>query len=127
MSRLLWTIAFVVCLVIAGLALLFWLFQHWIAIHTGTVYLMCGTAACPEQPYYNAFSGSVSDISEITLPITLFGAIFALYKIHFECHNAPCHKPFAMTTTDGHKLCHGCKVKHPDELHLVEAHSAHLP
>lgn len=128
MSRLFWIIALVVIAIITALTVVFILFQHWIAIHTGTDYLLCGhpPTACPNQPFYNAWSGSVSDIAEITLPFEVLAGMFALYKVHFECHNAPCHKPFARVTKEGHKLCHTCITKHPDELELIEAHPEHF-
>jgi hypothetical protein len=66
------------------LAVVFWRYgvQHWLAYHTGSQ----NTPGSP--PNYNFFSGSGSDLQELTLLSGL-----AVMWHHVNCHEAGCWRP----------------------------------
>lgn len=87
--------------------------QHWIAIHTGIEY------AGPDK-YYNAWSGILSDIGEITI----LAGVIGLFRQH-NCHQHGCWRLGKHTTRDGHKLCKIHVSMSKDDLTLHEVHPDH--
>ena len=72
-------------------------FQHlwlWIEIHTGI-------ARGGPDPYYNAFSGVLSDIGEVTL---LTGMIVGLR--HINCRERGCYRLGHVVPESGVRACH---------------------
>jgi len=113
----------VAAIVILGLAALVFvphagLVQHWLADHTGTHIILCGSSPCVEQPYYNFWSGFGSDLGEITL---LTGLL--VVAKHVNCHEPGCwrltaHKMKDPATNVEYKQCH---KHHP----LIPTNHAH--
>lgn len=112
-------IAFIViCLTV--LALNFTAAKQWASVHTGTHYLVCGkgsaAAPCPQQIYYNFWSGFGSDIAEITLVSAVIGATVGGYR-KINCHSKGCpwigHYELEVKHNDTdpgtkYKVCHRC-------------------
>jgi hypothetical protein len=87
--------------------------QHWLAIHLGI--------ENEASKYYAAWSGSLSDIGEVTL----LGAIGGVYW-HHQCHNPKCHRIARHPTADGtFKLCARCHPDIPDHPTLEHIHALH--
>jgi hypothetical protein len=114
----------VVLLLIAHAAFL----QHWIGVRSGTDYLMCGKTPCPNQEYYNWWSGPGSDLGEIAI----LGGVIALYRKH-NCHVTGCWR-IARHTVEGTPYI-VCRRHHPGIAkhvgdgpitaeHIADAHAA---
>lgn len=81
--------------------------QHWLAVHTGS----SNTPGAP--PNYNFWSGSGSDIGEVTI----LGGLLAIYKRH-NCHTRWCWRFGRHDFTDDatgltYRLCRHCHPEHP--------------
>ncbi len=122
--------AFVVVLVLAGLAGLALLFayfnsfRHWTAIHTGTVY------STNSPVYYNFWSGFGSDLGEATLIGAIsVGLYTGLRKVN--CHTKGCwrigHYPLDGTP---YHLCPrhhpGVPTKGASEAQILDQHRKYL-
>lgn len=88
--------------------------QHWIAIHSGTQYEMCGSSPCPVQPYYNWWSGPGSDLGELTLITAILTPAIVAAR-HRNCMERGCWRLTSQEVVDErthvkHRLCH---VHHP--------------
>ncbi len=69
-------------------------FWYWIEIHTGI-------ARGGPDPYYNAFSGILSDIGEITI---FTGLVVGLR--HVNCHERHCFRLGHVVPESGVRACH---------------------
>jgi hypothetical protein len=92
--------------------------QHWLAYATGS-YNTQGTAH-----NYNAFSGSISDIGEITIVASVLTSFVLIWRSH-TCHRywwCWRHPHFALDGTP-YKMC---SKHHPDDVPTMQdALSAH--
>lgn len=87
---------------------------------------------------YNIWSGIASDVSEITLPVSLIAGILFVRRFaheHFECHEETCHK-MGVHRIEGtpHRVCwahHPLLCQHPRHgvpMHVIHArHDAVQP
>lgn len=107
-----------VLLVVATLVL--WVLPSWLWHPLG---LCAGTPVqVRDCKGYNSWSGSFSDISEITLVLGAFS-----WWVHTRCDSLGCLRSGKHATADGqHKLCRHC---HPDmpnrRLSRLEIHARH--
>jgi|ERR1700722_15175775 len=85
--------------------------QHWLAYATGSYNV-------PSVPHnYGFFSGSGSDISEITLFLAVFSLFLHAYRVH-NCEVTGCWRVGRHDTAAGHTVC---RKHHPDSHLSVEA------
>ena len=70
--------------------------------------------------YYNAWSGWVSDLGEVTL---IAGMVAAAR--HINCGHRGCWRPYRHITKDGHKLCKKHVQLPLSQLDLHEIHEDH--
>lgn len=107
-------LAFALAVVIVALVNAADFLQHWIAIHSGTQYEMCGSSPCPVQLYYNWWSGPGSDLGELTLiTAVLTPAIIAAR--HRNCATRGCWRMTNQLIEDdrSHVKYHRCHKHHP--------------
>jgi hypothetical protein len=117
--------------------------QHWIAIHSGSDFEMCGGSPCPVQPYYNWWSGPGSDLGEVTL-ITAILTPAIIAARHRNCATRGCWRLTDQVIEDDrshvkyrrchrHHPCipneharHGILRHHMSDEHLAEIDAHHV-
>lgn len=77
---------------------------HWIEIHTGI-------AHGGPDPYYNAWSGFLSDLGEVTLIGAVFAGVYGAYR-KINCHDPECWRIGKHPTEGGTFMF--CHHHHPD-------------
>jgi hypothetical protein len=120
MKRIFW--ASVVILALAAVVFAIHAGWYWFEIHTGI-------ARGGPDPYYNAWSGVLSDISEIALIGAVSSGVVMGYK-KINCSEPTCHR-IGLHPTEG-SVFHLCRHHHPDLAHtkgrkftLAEIHAHH--
>jgi hypothetical protein len=116
--------AVIVLIVVVGIVLFFDAGQHWVALHTGTVPVVCGKSGpCTVQPWYNFWSGFGSDLGEVTL-ITAIGTPVVVAARHRNCSTRGCYRLTNHTVThpDTGVAYRRCHVHHPG---IPDDHSNH--
>lgn len=71
-------------------------------------------------PWYAFWSGTGSDIGEITI----VGGVVAMVR-HINCVHTPCWRLSRHVTADGHKLCRVHLAMPKDALNLPDIHEDH--
>lgn len=123
MRRILYALGLAVGIVGIALLIAFWNFlQHWSAVHTGTISVLCGSSPCVNQPYYGFWSGFGSDLGEATMVVSLV-TLATHHARMANCEVKGCWRLGRHSTAAGHRACR----KHHPEGHLSEAdlHRAH--
>jgi len=119
--------AAVVLALIVAAVIYYHQWQHWLAYATGSY--NCPDHGCPAgSPHnYNAFSGALSDVAEITIPVSVLGLMATMLRKN-NCEVHGCWRLGRHGTAAGHRVC---RKHHPDDklthADVIAAHAAAAP